>query len=61
MAEIYLFHSALGLRPGVVEAAERLRRAGHYVHAPYAQAVWVPGAWVFVRGQYVWHPGHWRR
>jgi dienelactone hydrolase len=34
MAEIYLFHSALGLRPGVVEAAERLRRAGHYVHAP---------------------------
>jgi dienelactone hydrolase len=34
MAEIFLFHSALGLRPGVVEAAELLRREGHTVYAP---------------------------
>ena len=34
MAEIVLFHSALGLRPAVVEAADRLRAAGHVVHAP---------------------------
>jgi len=35
--------------------------AGHYVRAPYRQAVWVPGQWVFVNGRYVWHNGHWRR
>jgi dienelactone hydrolase len=34
MAEIVLFHSALGLRPGVFEAADRLRAAGHTVHTP---------------------------
>ncbi len=34
MAEIVLFHSALGLRPGVIAAADRLREAGHTVHAP---------------------------
>ena len=34
MAEVVLFHSALGLRPGVTAAAERLRAAGHTVHAP---------------------------
>ena len=34
MAEIVLFHSALGLRPGVIAAAHRLRAAGHTVHAP---------------------------
>ncbi len=34
MAEIVLFHSALGLRPGVTAAADRLREAGHTVHAP---------------------------
>lgn len=34
MATVVLFHSVLGLRPGVVEAAERLRRAGHAVHTP---------------------------
>jgi dienelactone hydrolase len=34
VAEIVLFHSALGLRPGVVEAADRLRAAGHTVHTP---------------------------
>ena len=33
MAEVVLFHSVLGLRPGVT-AAERLRAAGHTVHAP---------------------------
>jgi dienelactone hydrolase len=31
---VVLFHSVLGLRPGVVEWAERLRRAGHVVHTP---------------------------
>jgi hypothetical protein len=36
-------------------------RPGHYVRAPYAQAVWIPGQWVFVNGRYVWHDGHWRR
>jgi dienelactone hydrolase len=34
MAEIVLFHSALGLRPGVTSAADRLRKAGHSVHVP---------------------------
>ena len=34
MAEVVLFHSVLGLRPGVITAAERLRAAGHTVHTP---------------------------
>ncbi len=34
MAEVVLFHSALGLRPGVMAAADRLRAAGHTVHTP---------------------------
>lgn len=34
MAEVVLFHSALGLRPGVTSAADMLRAAGHAVHAP---------------------------
>jgi dienelactone hydrolase len=34
VSEVVLFHSALGLRPGVIAAAERLRAAGHTVHAP---------------------------
>jgi dienelactone hydrolase len=34
MAEVILFHSVLGLRPGVIAAAERLRAAGHTVHTP---------------------------
>lgn len=32
--EVVLFHSALGLRPAVVEFAQRLRAAGHTVHTP---------------------------
>ena len=32
--EIVLFHSALGLRPAVLEFAETLREAGHTVHTP---------------------------
>lgn len=32
--EIVLFHSAYGLRPGVLQWAERLRNAGYTVHAP---------------------------
>jgi dienelactone hydrolase len=32
--EIVLFHSVLGLRPAVLEWAERLRGAGHRVHTP---------------------------
>lgn len=34
MAEVVLFHSVLGLRLGVIAAAERLRAAGHTVHTP---------------------------
>jgi dienelactone hydrolase len=34
MAEVVMFHSVLGLRPGVLGAAERLRSAGHTVHTP---------------------------
>ncbi|GAA1242471.1 dienelactone hydrolase family protein [Kitasatospora nipponensis] len=34
MAQIILFHSAQGRRPAVLEAAERLRAAGHRVEAP---------------------------
>ena len=34
MSEILLFHSVLGLRAGVLEAADRLRAAGHTVHTP---------------------------
>jgi len=34
VAEVLLFHHAQGLTPGVVAIAERLRAAGHVVHAP---------------------------
>ena len=34
MSEVVLFHSALGLRPGVHWFADRLRAAGHIVHTP---------------------------
>ena len=34
MAEVVLFHSVLGLRPGVIAAADGLRAAGHTVHTP---------------------------
>jgi dienelactone hydrolase len=34
MAEVVLFHSVLGLSPGVISAAERLRAAGHTIHTP---------------------------
>lgn len=32
MADIALFHSLLGVRPGVLDAADRLRARGHQVH-----------------------------
>src|SRR5918997_1104856 len=31
MSHVALFHSVLGARPGMIEAAERLRAAGHEV------------------------------
>ena len=34
MAEVVMFHSVLGVRPGLVAAADRLRAAGHTVHTP---------------------------
>ena len=34
MAEVVLFHHALGLTQGVIALAEDLRAAGHVVHAP---------------------------
>ena len=34
MAEVVLLHAVLGLRPGVIAAADRLRAAGHTVHTP---------------------------
>jgi dienelactone hydrolase len=34
MAEILLFHHALGLTTGMTEFADRLREAGHTVHTP---------------------------
>ena len=34
MAEVVLFHHALGLTPGIVVFADELRRAGHTVHTP---------------------------
>lgn len=34
MAEVALFHHALGLTPSVVAFADELRRAGHTVHTP---------------------------
>lgn len=34
MTEVLLFHHALGLTPGVVALANRLRAAGHTVHTP---------------------------
>jgi dienelactone hydrolase len=34
MAEVLLFHHALGLTPGVKAFADELRRAGHTVHTP---------------------------
>ena len=34
MAEVLLFHHALGLTPGVLAFADELRAAGHAVHTP---------------------------
>lgn len=34
MAEVILHHHVLGLTPGIVAFAERLRSAGHTVHSP---------------------------
>jgi dienelactone hydrolase len=34
MAEVLLFHHALGLTPGVLSFADELRSAGHTVHTP---------------------------
>ena len=34
MAEVVLFHHALGLTPGVIGFADELRRGGHIVHTP---------------------------
>jgi dienelactone hydrolase len=34
MAEVVLFHHALGLTPGITAFADDLRRAGHTVHTP---------------------------
>jgi dienelactone hydrolase len=34
MAEVVLFHHALGLTPGVTAFADEVRRAGHTVHTP---------------------------
>lgn len=34
MAEVVLYHHALGLTAGVVAFADRLRGAGHTVHTP---------------------------
>jgi dienelactone hydrolase len=34
MAEVVLFHHALGLTPGVLAFADQLRHAGHTVHTP---------------------------
>ncbi len=31
MTHVALFHSVLGVRPGILDAAERLREAGHHV------------------------------
>lgn len=34
MADVVLFHHALGLTPGITAFADELRRAGHAVHTP---------------------------
>ncbi len=34
MAEVVLFHHALGLSPGITALADELRSAGHIVHTP---------------------------
>lgn len=34
MADVVLFHHALGLTPGIVNFADELRRAGHTVYTP---------------------------
>jgi dienelactone hydrolase len=34
MAEVLMFHHALGLTPGVIEFAQTLRDGGHTVHTP---------------------------
>jgi dienelactone hydrolase len=34
MAEVVLFHHALGLTPGIIAFADELRSAGHTVHTP---------------------------
>ncbi|MBX3140547.1 MAG: dienelactone hydrolase family protein [Trueperaceae bacterium] len=34
MAELVLFHHVLGLTPGIIALADRLRAGGHTVHTP---------------------------
>src|SRR5438477_7399568 len=34
MEEVVVYHSAYGLRPAVIDFADKLRRAGHTVHTP---------------------------
>ncbi len=52
MAEVVLFHSVLGLRPGVIAAADRLRAAGHTLHTPdyYDGEVFDDLAWIIHGG-----------
>src|SRR6185437_9565409 len=33
-SEVVVYHSAYGLRPAIIEFADRLRAAGHLVHTP---------------------------
>ena len=32
--QVVIYHSAYGLRPAIIDFADRLRAAGHQVHAP---------------------------
>lgn len=52
MAEVVIFHSALGLRSGVVDAARRLREQGHLVHTPdlYEGSVFAGGREGYAEG-----------
>jgi len=63
MSHIPLFHSALGLQPGIYSFAEQLRQTGHtvviliYIKVRYSR-IPAAGNWSIASGALVWH-GFW--
>jgi hypothetical protein len=53
--------TVLGCYTAVVRVPPPPPRVETYGPAPYPDAVWVPGHWMYRGGEWVWIPGHWER